>query len=120
MFPPGAQPTSPYSLPVRSGYYPAPIMGNGRGGLTVVRFGLLAGIVIPLVLLVGAPASAWHTEHSHERECAVCHSGHQTANLSRPVEFASTHVPERIEQVREVRRAVSLRHLLRPARAPPA
>jgi hypothetical protein len=95
-------------------------MGQLRDVPAGIRFGLLAGIVIPLVVLVGVPASAWHTEHAHERECAVCHSGHQTASLSRPVEFASAHALERIEPVREVRRAVSLRRLRRPARAPPA
>jgi hypothetical protein len=81
---------------------------------------LLAAIVIPVVLLVGAPAGAWHGEHSDERECAVCHSGHQAADLSQPLEFAAAHAPERIEPFREVRRAISLRGLRRPARAPPA
>lgn len=95
-------------------------MGSGRVASVRMRAGLLAGIVIPLVLLVGAPASAWHGEHANERECAVCHSGHQTADLARPVEFASSHAPERIEQTREVCRVDFPRYLRQPARAPPA
>lgn len=95
-------------------------MGTGPGGLAGLRFGLPAAIAIPLVLLVGAPASAWHGGHSQEHECAVCHAGHQTASLSRPIEFVSAPAPERIEQVREVRRTDALRGLRRPARAPPA
>ena len=95
-------------------------MGSRRSVSLRVRAGLLAGIVIPLVLLVGVPASAWHAEHPGEHECAVCHSGHQTASLARPVEFASSHAPERFERAREVRRVEFPRYLRQPARAPPA
>ena len=95
-------------------------MGSGRHISLRVRTGMLAAIVIPLVVLVGIPASVWHADHADERECAVCHSGHQTADFARPVELAPSHVPERIERMREVRRVESRRYLRQPARAPPA
>ena len=84
-----------------------------------LRAGCLAAIAIPLVLLVGALAGAWHEEHADDHECAVCHSGHQTADLARPAEFHSSRAPARVEQAREIRRAVSLRLRRRPSRAPP-
>ena len=95
-------------------------MGNGRGAALRVRAGWLAGIVIPLVLLVGFPESAWHGEHPGERECAVCHSGHENADLSRPAELAASRAGEPTEPEAEVPRVPSRRSLRRPARAPPA
>ena len=85
-----------------------------------MRAAWLAAIVIPLTLLVGVPADAWHGEHEDEHECAVCHSTHQTVDLSGSAEVAPTQVPERIEPAREARRVPSRRSLRRPARAPPA
>ena len=95
-------------------------MGSGRGSPAWMRASWLAAIVIPLVLLVGLPASAWHGEHENEHECAVCHSAHQAADLSGSAEVAATHAPARIEPAREVRRVPSRRSVRRPARAPPA
>ena len=95
-------------------------MDNGRGASLRVRAGLLAGIVIPLVLLVGVPASAWHAEHPDEHECAVCHSGHQAADLSRPVELAASRTGGPTQAEAEVPKVPSRRSLRRPARAPPA
>ncbi len=95
-------------------------MGSGRGSPGWVRASGLAAIVVPLVLLVGLPADVWHEEHADDHECAVCHAGHQTADLARPAESASSPAPARLEQAQEVPRAVSLRLLRRPARAPPA
>ncbi len=95
-------------------------MSNGRGAALQARAGLLAGIVIPLVLLVGVQASAWHTEHPGERECAVCHSGHEAADLSRPVELVASRVDGPTEPEGEVPKVPSRRSLRRPARAPPA
>lgn len=106
--------------PADLGYHPAPIMDNGRGASPWVRAGLLAGIVIPLVLLAGFPASAWHGEHPGERECAVCHSGHETADLSRPAEPVAYRAGGPTEPEAEVPRVPSRRSLRRPARAPPA
>ena len=95
-------------------------MGSGRGATFQARAGLVAGIVIPLVLLAGVPASAWHEEHPGERECAVCHSGHQTADLSRPAELVPSRAGGPTEPGDEVPRVPSRRSLRRPARAPPA
>jgi len=106
--------------PAALGYHPAPIMGNGRGASLRARAGLLAGIVIPLVLLVGFPASVWHGEHAHEHECAVCHSGHQSADLSSPVELVASRAGGPTEPEDEVPKVPSRRSLRRPARAPPA
>ena len=108
------------ACPGALGYDPAPIMGNGSRASLRVRAGLLAGIVIPLVLLVGVPASAWHAEHPHERECAVCHSGHETADLSRPVELIAFRSGGPAEPEENVPRFPSRRSLRQPARAPPA
>ena len=102
------------------GYDPAPIMGIGLGASLRLRAGLLAGAVIPLVLLAGVPASAWHGEHPDERECAVCHSGHETADLSRPVELIASRAGGPTEPEADVPRGPSRRFLRRPARAPPA
>lgn len=102
------------------GYHPAPIMDDGRGASPRVWAGLLAGIVIPLVLLAGVPASAWHAEHPGERECTVCHSGHETADLSRPAEPVAYRAGGPTEPEAEVPRVPSRRFLRRPARAPPA
>ena len=95
-------------------------MDSGRGSPGWLPAGWLAAIVVPLVLLVGLPADVRHEEHEDHRECAVCHAGHQTADLARPAEFGSFQTSARIEQAPEVRRAVPLRLLRRPARAPPA
>ena len=95
-------------------------MGSGRGGPRWWRAGWLAATAIPLVLLVGAPADAWHADHADDQECAVCHSGHQTADVARPAESVPSQAPARLEQAREIRRAVALRLRRRPARAPPA
>ena len=95
-------------------------MGSGRGATFQARAGLVAGIVIPLVLLAGVPASAWHEEHPGERECAVCDSGHQTADLSRPAELVPSRAGGPTEPGDEVPRVPSRRSLRRPARAPPA
>lgn len=95
-------------------------MGSGRGISLGMRSGWPAAIVIPLVVLVGLPPGVWHAEHANEHECAVCHSGHQTADFARPVALAPSHAPERIEQAHEVCRVESRRYLRRPARAPPA
>lgn len=95
-------------------------MGSGRGSPGWLRAGWLAAIAIPLVLLVGAPADAWHEEHADDQECAVCHSGHQAADLAGSAEVCSSQAPARLEQAPEVRRAVALRLRRRPARAPPA
>ncbi|MDE3261075.1 MAG: hypothetical protein OYL41_03720 [Acidobacteriota bacterium] len=84
------------------------------------RSGWLAAIAIPLVLLVAVPAGVWHEEHADDQECAVCHAGHQTADLAGPAETCSSRAPARLEHAQEVRRAVSLRVRRRPARAPPA
>lgn len=106
--------------PAGLGYHPAPIMGNGRGAAFPARAGLLTGIVIPLVLLAGVPATAWHAEHPDERECAVCHSGHQAADLSRPVELVASRGGGPAEPEDEVPKVPSRRSVRRPARAPPA
>ncbi len=95
-------------------------MGSGRGAPRWLHAGWLAAIAIPLALLAGAPADAWHEEHADDHECAVCHARHQTANLPKPAEYGSSQAPVHPEQAREVRRAVALRLLRRPARAPPA
>ncbi|MYF76725.1 MAG: hypothetical protein F4174_05180 [Acidobacteria bacterium] len=99
-------------------------MGRGRGSPGWLRAGWGAAIVVPLVLLVGLPADVWHDEHHEEHEddheCAVCHAGHQTADLARPAEVCSSQAPARLQQAPAVRRAVALRLLRRPARAPPA
>ena len=95
-------------------------MGNGRGAAFQARAGWLAGIVIPLVLLAGVPATAWHEEHPGERECAVCHSAHQPADLSRPVELVASRAGGPTEPEDEVPNVPSRRSLRRPARAPPA
>ncbi len=95
-------------------------MGSGRGSPGWLRAGWLAAIAIPLALLVGAPAGAWHEEHADDHECAVCHAGRQTADLAGPAEFGSSRAPARVEPARAPRRAVSLRLRRRPARAPPA
>ena len=105
---------------VEVGYDPKPIMGSGRGVPAPARFGWLAGIILPLVLLASTPADTWHEEHADGHECAVCHSKHQTADLARPPESASSQAPTRLEQPREVRRAVAWRFLHQRARAPPA
>jgi len=76
-------------------------------------------MIVPLVLLVCVPASVWHGEHADEGECAVCHSGHQTADLSRQVEPGSIHASATVEPASEVHRVVSRRYLRPPARAPP-
>ncbi|MXX85050.1 MAG: hypothetical protein F4Y71_01180 [Acidobacteria bacterium] len=94
-------------------------MGRGRGSRGWLRAGWLAAVVVPLVLLVGLPADVWHEEHDDDHECAVCHAGHQTADLARPAEVCSSQAPARLAQPPEVRRAVALRLLRRPARAPP-
>lgn len=96
------------------------MMSSGRGAPMWLRAGWLAAIAVPLVLLVGAPAGVWHEEHADDHECAVCHSGHQTADLARPAEFGFSQAPARVEPAREVRRAVALRLRRPPARAPPA
>ncbi|MXW37339.1 MAG: hypothetical protein F4Z65_03610 [Acidobacteria bacterium] len=95
-------------------------MGSGRDRPGWLRTGWLAAIVVPLVLLVGLPADAWHEEHADDHECTVCHAGHQTADLARPAEFGFSHAPARHERALEIRRAVARRLLRRPARAPPA
>ena len=95
-------------------------MGSGRGAPRWLHAGRLAAIAIPLALLVGASADAWHEEHAGDQECAVCHSGHQTADLAGPAEVRSSRAPARVEQAPEVRRAVPRRLVRRPARAPPA
>lgn len=95
-------------------------MDSGRGGPGWLHAGWLAAIVVPLVLLVGLPADVWHEEHADDHECAVCHAGHQTADLARPAEFGSFRAPTRHEQAPEVRRTDGRRLLRRPARAPPA
>ncbi|MDE2712617.1 MAG: hypothetical protein F4Z74_11570 [Acidobacteria bacterium] len=95
-------------------------MGNGRGAALRARAGLLAAIVIPLVLLAGVPASAWHEEHPDEHECAVCHSAHQSADLSRPGELVASRTVGPAEPEEEVPRVPSRRSCRRPARAPPA
>ena len=94
-------------------------MRSGRGSPVWLCAGWLAAIAIPLVLLAGVPAGAWHEEHADDHECAVCHSGHQTADLASPVESGTSRAPARLQQAHEVRRAVALRLLRRPARAPP-
>ena len=96
------------------------MMGSGRSVPGWTRAGWLAAIIIPLVLLVGASPSLWHGEHANEHECTVCHSGRQTADLSRSAEVAPAHVFVPIERAREVRRVPSRRSVRRPARAPPA
>ena len=96
------------------------MMGSARGAPRWVRARWLAAIAIPLVLLVGASAGVWHEEHADDQECAVCHAGHQTADLAGPAEICSSQAPARLEQPQEVRRAVALRLRRRPARAPPA
>ena len=95
-------------------------MGNGCAAFARMRFGWLAAIVIPLVLLVGVPADASHGEHEDEHECAVCHSGDQNADLSGAAEVTPTQVPARIELAFEIRTVPSRRPARRPARAPPA
>ena len=95
-------------------------MGRARGAPRWLSAGWFAAIAIPLVLLVGAPADVWHEEHAGDHECAVCHAAHQTADLAGPAEIGSSPAPARLEQEREVRRAVSLRLRRPPARAPPA
>ncbi len=95
-------------------------MGSARGRPGWLRAGWLAAIAIPLVLLVGLPADVWHEEHADDHECTICHSGHQTADLARLVASVPSQAPARLEQAAEVRRAVALRLLRRPARAPPA
>ena len=95
-------------------------MGSGRVGPGWLRAGWLAAIVVPLVLLVGLPADVWHEEHEDDHECAVCHAGHQTADVARPAEVCSSRTPARLQRAPEVRRAVARRLLRRPARAPPA
>ena len=85
-----------------------------------MRTTLPAAIVIPLALLLGVPASAWHGEHPDERECAVCHFAHQTADSAPPAEFASSQAPVPTEQAHEVCRGEFPRYLRQPARAPPA
>lgn len=95
-------------------------MDSGRGASKLLRAGWLAAIVVPLLLLVGLPADVWHEEHEEDHECAVCHAGHQTADVARPAESVPSEAPARVEQAPEVRRAVALRLLRRPARAPPA
>ncbi|MDE3260668.1 MAG: hypothetical protein OYL41_13740 [Acidobacteriota bacterium] len=95
-------------------------MGNGRGASLRARAGLLAAIVVPLVLLASVPATAWHEEHPDERECAVCHSGHQSADVSSPVELVASRGGGPAEPEDEVPKVPSRRSLRRPARAPPA
>ena len=95
-------------------------MGNGRRAAALARSGWLLAVVIALVLLVGVPAAAWHEEHADDHECAVCHSGRQTADLARPLESAPSQAHVRLEHARETCRAPVRRVLRRPARAPPA
>ena len=95
-------------------------MDSGRGSPGWLHAGWLAAIVVPLVLLVGSPAGVWHEDHADDHECAVCHAGHQTADLARPAEFGSFRAPTRLEQAPEVPQAIALRVRRQPARAPPA
>ena len=94
--------------------------GCGRGAPTWRRSGWLAAIAIPLVLLLGAPAEAWHEEHADHHECAICHAGRHKADLPRPAAPAAVHAPEPGEPEAAVPRVPSRRLLRRPARAPPA
>lgn len=95
-------------------------MGSARRSHVWLRAGWLAATAIPLVLLVGVPADAWHEEHADDHECTVCHSGHQTADLAGSAESAPSRAPARLGQAPAVRRAVALRLRRQPARAPPA
>lgn len=98
------------------------VVERAGGDPASARFGWLAAIVLPLVLLVAVPASLWHGDHDHEHEheCAVCHAAHQPADLAGSAEVPPTRVPERNGFRREVRWVFSRRALRRPARAPPA
>lgn len=95
-------------------------MGSGRGASLRVRAGLLAAIVVPLALLAGAPADAWHEGHADERECAVCHFAHYAADLPRPVALVAARAAGTVEPEGEARKVPSRRSVRRPARAPPA
>lgn len=94
-------------------------MDSGRGASFRKCAGLVA-IIVPLVLLVGVPAHAWHEEHADDHECAVCHSGYQAADLSKPVELVASRAGEPTEPEAAVPRVPSKRSRRRPARAPPA
>lgn len=93
-------------------------MDSGRGASLRMRAGL-AAMVVPLVLLAGVPALAWHQEPAGDHECTVCHSGRQTADLTRPVELVASRVLEVAQREDEAPRVPSGRSLRQPARAPP-
>lgn len=87
------------------------------------RFGWLAAIAIPLALLVGLTAEAWHEDHdedgAEEHECAVCHAAHQSGDLPRPVAPISARAAAPIEPEPDRCTVRPRRSVRRPARAPP-
>ena len=95
-------------------------MDSGRGASLRMRAGLAAATIVPLVLLIGAPAHAGHEDHAAERECAVCDLSYQAGALPGSVEAVAARVPAPAAAAHEVRRDASRPPLRRPARAPPA
>ena len=101
-------------------YSSARKMSLGKSASVSMRAGALAAIAIPLMLLVGVFVTAGHGDHADERECAVCHSGQQSADLAWPLELVSPHAVNPVEPEGETRRVASRRSVRQPARAPPA
>ena len=95
-------------------------MNPGRAAATPVRPAWLAALVVPLVLLVGPPAEAWHEEHHDDHGCVLCTLGREAAELPETGERAVLAAPDLAESVADVRRVPARRPVLLPARAPPA